>query len=359
MDDAQRRRECIAGFRVTMRRASSSDNPMRIVTLNVFGEGPSRAFGRRVLCVPHESAGRGISLRAPQTTDHDGRFHTACPEKSRRVAAHSAAPVQPEQRATQRAKRAAAKIVAPLTHTFAAPSAAPPRERLEKCLSSHSPLATRHSPLPFSNRNTHGLEFALTHTKQTTRSRSNRNKFGGAVNQPQHGLLPPSETIAVRIPTACPQNSRMITAAFYSEEARRAAAPVHPELRATQRAKGAASKRLEKCLSSHSPLATRHSPLPFSNRYCLRIEIPVTHTKQTTGNFLIDTQNATFCTKNTARSLPPAPLLSPPLATRLPRAHLAKGHSPLVTPEWYNHPLHPPASNLAGPQAAAGKRKIA
>jgi len=179
------------------------------------------------------------------------------------------------------------------------------------------------------------------------------------VNQPQHGLLPPSETIAVRIPTACPQNSRMITAAFYSEEARRAAAPVHPELRATQRAKGAASKRLEKCLSSHSPLATRHSPLPFSNRYCLRIEIPVTHTKQTTGNFLIDTQNATFCTKNTARSLSPAPLLSPPLATRLPRAHLAKGHSPLVTPEWYNHPLHPPASNLAGPQAAAGKRKIA
>jgi hypothetical protein len=245
MDDAQCRRECIAGFRVTMRRASSSDNPMRIVTLNVFGEGPSRAFGRRVLCVPHESAGRGISLRAPQTTDHRPRLRTACPEKSRRVAASSAAPVHPEQRATQRAKRAAAKIVAPLTHTFAAPFAAPPR------------------------------------------------------------------------------------------------------------------KRLEKCLSSHSPLATRHSPLPFSNRYCLRIEIPVTHTKQTTGNFLIDTQNATFCTKNTARSLSPASLLSPPLATRLPRAHLAKGHSPLVTPEWYNHPLHPPASNLAGPQAAAGKRKIA
>jgi cyanophycinase len=52
-------------------------------------------------------------------------------------------------------------------------------------------------------------------------------------------------------------------------------------------------------LDSHPPIEiSRKIPCSrsISNRYCLRIEIPVTHTKQSTGNFLPVTQNATFCT---------------------------------------------------------------
>jgi hypothetical protein len=89
---------------------------------------------------------------------------------------------------------------------------------------------------------------------------------------------------------------------------------------------------------------------PVSNRYCLRIEIPVTYTKQSSGNFLIVTQNAKFCTENMARSISTAALLSPSLTTR---------HSPPVTPEWYNYPLRFAASNSPVPKAGAGKRKIA
>ena len=59
----------------------------------------------------------------------------------------------------------------------------------------------------------------------------------------------------------------------------------------------------EKFPSCHSPLvyperllrrATNHSSLPLSNRYWFRIEMPVSHRKQGTGNFLIVTQNATY-----------------------------------------------------------------
>ena len=52
-----------------------------------------------------------------------------------------------------------------------------------------------------SNRNTHGLEFPLTHRKQRTRTHSNRNKFRGVLHAVSPIRLSPAVTINYQLLT--------------------------------------------------------------------------------------------------------------------------------------------------------------
>ncbi len=56
----------------------------------------------------------------------------------------------------------------------------------------HSPLTTRHSPLPCSDRQTQILEPHLTHRKQTTATRSNRQNSGDLKSGARRTFLPPA-----------------------------------------------------------------------------------------------------------------------------------------------------------------------
>lgn len=156
----------------------------------------------------------------------------------------------------------------------------------------------------------------LNHRQQTTRTRSNRNKFRGSSNRPQHGLLPLREKIAL---------------------------PMSP------------AEALAKA---------GHSPLAFSNRHSPPIKL---RAKPSRLSYITNSNRRKFAISDSALSPAAPPAESSASKTR---RSLGKGgtvnyqlstvNSKAHLPsECYNHPLHPQASNLAGPKAAVEKRKIA
>jgi len=64
-----------------------------------------------------------------------------------------------------------------------------PRVRRKRA-KGHSPLATSHSPIASSNRQTPRIETTLTHRKQTTATRSNRQNFGLSKSRSRRTFLP-------------------------------------------------------------------------------------------------------------------------------------------------------------------------
>lgn len=155
----------------------------------------------------------------------------------------------------------------------------------------------------------------LNHRQQTTRARSNRNKFRGSSNRPQRGLLIARHRIAL---------------------------PMSPAEALAE--------------AGHSPLAfsNRHSPRiklqakPYSLNY---INFSNRRKFAISGSALLAAPPAVSSASKTRRSLGEGRTVNYQLSTVNSKAHLPS--------ECYNHPLHPQASNLAGPKAAAGKRKIA
>jgi len=93
---------------------------------------------------------------------------------------------------------------------------------------------------------------------------------------------------------------------------------------------------------------------PISNRYCLRIETPVTYRKQSTDNFLPVTQNTTFQRQMSARPNSAPGKFSQPLVT-CPSCRRAR-HSPLLFSNRYYQILEPRATQRKQSMATRSNR---